>query len=88
MDMRQKNFNRQVKNNAGEFEGDDFMFQLTKDEFQEIMECKNFTSSWGVDRRTEPWRFSESGIFMLMTVLKGLIPFTMIDVQKNVYSHF
>ena len=27
-----KNFNRQVKNNAEKFEGDDFMFQLTKDE--------------------------------------------------------
>ena len=29
-----KNFNRQVKNNKVKFEGDDFMFQLTKDEWK------------------------------------------------------
>ena len=27
-----KNFNRQVKNNADRFEGDEFMFQLTREE--------------------------------------------------------
>lgn len=27
-----KNFNRQVKNNIERFEGDDFMFRLTKEE--------------------------------------------------------
>ena len=31
-----KNFNRQVKNNAEKFEGDDFMIQLTRTEFEEI----------------------------------------------------
>ena len=30
-----KNFNRQVKNNAVRFEGDEFMFRLTKEEFHE-----------------------------------------------------
>ena len=29
-----KNFNRQVKNNSAKFEGDDFMFQLSKDEWK------------------------------------------------------
>ena len=65
-----KNFNRQVKNNAGKFEGDDFMFQLTKDEFDEILRCKNFTSSWGGTRYL-PHAFTEQGVYMLMTVLKG-----------------
>ena len=65
-----KNFNRQVKNNAEKFEGDDFMFQLTKDEFQEILRCKNFTSSWG-GARYLPYAFTEQGVYMLMTVLKG-----------------
>ena len=32
-----KAFNRQVKNNAARFEGNEFMFQLTKDEFDEIL---------------------------------------------------
>ena len=31
-----KNFNRQVKNNAEKFEGDDFMFQLTSEEINEL----------------------------------------------------
>ena len=39
-----KNFNRQVKNNAVKFEGDDFMFQLTRTEIEELSRCKNFTS--------------------------------------------
>ena len=36
-----KNFNRQVKNNIERFEGDDFRFQLTKEEFENLR-CKNF----------------------------------------------
>lgn len=38
-----KNFNRQVKNNAAKFEGEDFMFQLTDKEVEELSRCKNFT---------------------------------------------
>ena len=64
-----KNFNRQVKNNYAKFEGEDFMFQLTKDEW-DIMKCKNFTSSWG-GARYLPSAFTEQGIYMLMTVLRG-----------------
>lgn len=61
-----KNFNRQVKNNIEKFPSD-FMFQLTEDE---ILRCKNFTSSWGGTRYL-PYAFTEQGIYMLMTVLKG-----------------
>ena len=64
-----KNFNRQVKNNKEKFEGDDFMFQLTKDEWENLR-CKNFTSSWGGSRYL-PLAFTEQGIYMLMTVLRG-----------------
>ncbi|MCD8305982.1 MAG: ORF6N domain-containing protein [Prevotella sp.] len=63
-----KDFNRQVKNNIEKFE-QDFMFQLT-DEECEILRCKNSTSSWG-GRRYNPHAFTEQGIYMLMTVLKG-----------------
>ena len=31
-----KNFNRQVKNNIEKFEGEDFMFQLTTQEVEEL----------------------------------------------------
>ena len=34
-----KSFNRQVKNNKNKFEGDDFMFQVTKEELEEILRC-------------------------------------------------
>ena len=66
-----KNFNRQVKNNNDKFD-EDFMFQLSKEEYKEILRCKNFTSSW-VGTRHLPYAFTEQGIYMLMTVLKGEI---------------
>lgn len=61
-------FNQQVKNNIEKFD-EDFMFQLTKEEFDNLM-SKNLTSSWG-GRRKLPKVFTEQGIYMLMTVLKG-----------------
>lgn len=59
-------FNRQVNNNIERFDMD-ARFQLTKEEFQNLM-CKNFTSSWGGTRKL-PYAFTELGIYMLMTVL-------------------
>ena len=64
-----KNFNRQVKNNSAKFDGEDFMFRLTADELK-ILRCKNSTSSWG-GARYLPYAFTEQGIYMLMTVLRG-----------------
>ncbi len=63
-----KDFNRQVKNNKEKFD-DDFMFQLSNEETQNLR-CKNSTSSWG-GSRYNPFAFTEQGIYMLMTVLKG-----------------
>ena len=62
-------FNQQVKNNAVKFEGDDFSFYLTPEEFKNLM-SKNLISSWG-GRRKPPRVFTESGLYMLMTVLRG-----------------
>ena len=61
--------NQQVKRNIGKFEGEDFMFQLTEEELKILM-LQNVTSSWG-GLRKPPYAFTESGIYMLMTVLKG-----------------
>ena len=61
-------FNEQVKNNSEKFD-DDFMFQLTKLEFENLISKKS-TSSWG-GRRKLPYAFTEQGIYMLMTVLRG-----------------
>ena len=62
-------FNQQVKRNVSRFP-DDFRFQLTSEEFQNLL-SQNVTASWGGDRRTTPWAYTESGIYMLMSVLKG-----------------
>ena len=76
-----KRFNEQVKTNIERFEGD-FRFQLTKLEYTEVLrsgkptlEQGNLkseipTSSWGGVRKL-PFAFTEQGIYMLMTVLKG-----------------
>ena len=107
-----KDFNRQVKNNIEKFD-EDFRFQLTSAEVENLsrckictlepqnslkfanfeqadnLRCKNFTSSesnklesqkilrskksassWG-GARYAPYAFTEQGIYMLMTVLKG-----------------
>ena len=61
-------FNQQVKNNIEKFD-EDFMFQLTKEEFENLMSKKS-TSSWG-GRRKCPRGFTEQGVYMLMTVLRG-----------------
>ncbi len=68
-----KNFNRQVKNNMAKFEGDDFMFQLSDEEMEELSRCKNCTLNRGNGRganiKYKPYAFTEQGIYMLMTVL-------------------
>lgn len=61
-------FNQQVKNNVEKFD-DDFMFELNKEEFENLM-SKKLISSWG-GRRKLPKVFTEQGIYMLMTVLRG-----------------
>ena len=61
-------FNRQVKNNIERF-AEDFRFQLTEEEMQILM-CKKCTSSWGGTRKL-PYAFTEQGVYMLMSVLKG-----------------
>lgn len=64
-----KNFNRQVRNNIEKFP-EDMIFRQTKGELDFILRCKKSTSSWG-GARYLPYAFTEQGIYMLMTVLKG-----------------
>ena len=68
--------NQQVKRNIGRFP-DDFMFQLTKDEVEVVKSqivtspYSNFYSGQEGGRRKPPYAFTEQGIYMLATVLKG-----------------
>ena len=70
-----KMFNRQVKRNIEKFEGDDFMFQLTEEEVYELSRCHFGTLNNGQGRgsniKYKPYAFTEQGIYMLMTVLRG-----------------
>ena len=70
-----KGFNRQVKRNIEKFEGEDFMFQLTDEEIDELSRCQNGTLNRGKGRgsniKYNPYAFTEQGIYMLMTVLRG-----------------
>ncbi len=69
-----KAFNQQVKNNIEKFD-DDFRFQLNADEVVELSRSKFLTSMQvkGVKggRSYFPYAFTEQGIYMLMTVLRG-----------------
>lgn len=65
-----KAFNQQVKNNIEKFDAD-FMFQLTKNEQDEILRSKFLTLEQGKFSKYLPYAFTEQGIYMLMTVLKG-----------------
>lgn len=64
-----KDFNRQVKNNIERFD-EDFRFQLTDEEVK-YLRCKFFTANISSMSRSLPYAFTEQGIYMLMTVLKG-----------------
>ena len=64
-----KRFNEQVKNNIDKFPAR-YRFKLTKDEEDTILRSQNATSSWG-GKRYATHAFTEQGIYMLMTVLKG-----------------
>ncbi len=62
------NLNKSVKRNLFRFP-DDFMFQLTKEEF-EILMFQNGTSSWGGTRKL-PYVFTEQGVAMLSSILNS-----------------
>lgn len=69
-----KAFNQQVKNNINKFP-ERYRFQLSKEETILIQRSKNLTAEiWAKGkggRATLPYAFTEQGIYMLMTVLKG-----------------
>ena len=60
--------NRQARHNIERFP-DDFMFQLSKEECENL-KCKFCISSWG-GRRSLPLAFTEQGVAMLSSVLRS-----------------
>ncbi|MEI7904674.1 MAG: ORF6N domain-containing protein [Candidatus Firestonebacteria bacterium] len=63
--------NRQVLRNIERFPENDFMFQISKEEYEVILKCRIGASSWGGARRALPYAFTEHGILMLSSVLNS-----------------
>lgn len=64
-----KVFNQQVKRNMDKFPND-FCFRLKKEEFDIILRSQFVTANLSMNRFL-PYAFTEQGIYMLMTILKG-----------------
>jgi hypothetical protein len=62
------NLNKAVKRNLKRFP-DDFMFQLTEEEYKNLI-FQNGTSSWGGSRKM-PYTFTEQGVAMLSGILNS-----------------
>ena len=67
-------FNQQIKRNEERFP-EDFRFRLTQQELEDLSRSQIVILNNGTGRGSNvkylPWAFSESGVYMLMSVLKG-----------------
>ena len=73
-----KNLKRAVKANISRFPSD-FMFELTKEEF-EVLRCRNFTSKNRGGTRYMPYAFTQEGVAMLSGLLRSEVA-----VKANIY---
>ena len=62
---------RQVRRNIDRFP-DDFMIELTGDEYKEILRCQIGTLEQGKYAKYPPMAFTEQGVAMLSSVLKSV----------------
>ncbi|SDG72456.1 ORF6N domain-containing protein [Pedobacter terrae] len=68
-EVQTRNLNKAVSRNLKRFPDEDFMFQLTDEEFKNLM-FQNGTSSWGGTRKA-PKVFTEQGVAMLSGILNS-----------------
>ena len=73
-----KQLKRQVKRNIDRFP-QDFMFQLTKEEFENLR-CQFGSSSFHGGRRYMPFVFTEQGVAMISSVIKNEMA-----IKVNIY---
>lgn len=66
-----KRLNEQVKRNLSKFP-EDFMFQMTDEEVENLW-SQNATANINSMSRSNPYVFTEQGLYMLMTVLRGTL---------------
>ena len=63
-----RRLNEQVKRNRERFPTD-FMFELSKAEYENLKSQIAISSSWGGRRRSRPYAFTQEGVAMLSSVL-------------------
>jgi len=81
-DVETRVLNQAVKRNSRRFPAD-FMIQLSKSEFDNLM-SQNVISSWGGTRKL-PYAFTEHGVTMLASVLRSEIA---IDINIQIVRAF
>ena len=79
-----KYLNRQVKRNIERFDEKCFMFQLTKEELENLR-CQIVTFKENLNTKYLPYVFTEQGVYMLATVLNSKVA---VDVTKNIMKTF
>jgi hypothetical protein len=82
-EVETKYLKRQVKRNFERFNETDFMFQLTKKEFEDLR-CQFGTTNFSMTR-TEPFAFTEQGVYMLSTVINSSIA---VAITKKIMRTF
>ena len=83
-DVETSNLNKAVKRNIERFP-DDFMFQLTKEEWDNLIFQNGISKNQQGGRRFMPYAFSEQGVAMLASVLNSK---KAIDVNINIMRAF
>ncbi|MDR0546379.1 MAG: ORF6N domain-containing protein [Dysgonamonadaceae bacterium] len=95
-----KVLNQAVKRNIERFRGDDFMFQLTKEEYDDVLRSQIVTLNDGSNLRSQfatskngrgqhrkyvPYAFTQLGVAMLSSVLNSE---TAIEANRNIMRAF
>ena len=79
-----KAFNQQVKRNIERFQND-MMFQLSDNEV-EYLRSQIVTANISSKSRSNPYVFTEQGVYMLMTVLKALSSYPYTSARSASYN--
>ena len=82
-----KRLKEAVRRNMDRFEGDDFMFELTKEEITELSRTQIATlkKGRGVNIKYPPFAFTELGVAMLSSVLNSK---TAIEINRGIMRAF
>lgn len=82
-EVETKRLKEAVRRNIERFEGEDFMFELSQNEFDNLR-SQFASSSWG-GLRYMPFAFTELGVAMLSSVLRSGVA---IEINRNIMRAF